>query len=113
MARRRSKQEWKQIVLEWRRSGLRRGQFARRHGLNPTTLGFWCWTLKAELAALPARLKLLPVHTLPPARETEATPCDQRATLDMTGGSLRVEFSLDADPHRIAELVTALRDRGC
>jgi len=36
-ARRRSRQEWKRIVLEWRQSGLTKAQFARRHGLNPTT----------------------------------------------------------------------------
>ena len=48
-ARRRSRQEWKQIVLEWQRSGLRKAQFTRRHGLNPKTFGFWCWTLKADL----------------------------------------------------------------
>jgi transposase-like protein len=104
MARRRSRQEWKQIVLEWQRSGLGKAQFARRHGLNPATFGFWCWTLKSELAAVPKRLKLLPVHALPPTRETEAKPRDQRTILDMTGGSLRLEFSLYADPRRIAEL---------
>jgi transposase-like protein len=113
MARRRSRQEWKQIVLEWQRSGLGKAQFARRHGLNPTTFGFWCWTLKSELAAVPPRLKLLPVHALVPAPDTEAKPRDQRAILDVTGQSLRVEFSLDADPRRVAELVAALRERGC
>jgi transposase-like protein len=113
MARRRSRQEWKQIVLEWQRSGLRRAQFARRHGLNPTTLGFWCWTLKADLPAAPPGLQLLPVHAVSAARTAEAAGRDQRAIVDLTGGGLRVEFSLDADPRGIAELVAALRDRGC
>jgi transposase-like protein len=112
-ARRRSRQEWKQIVLEWRRSGLRKAQFARRHGLNPTTFGFWCWTLKADLAAAPPRLQLLPVQTVPVAGCTEATPRLQRAIVDLTGGALRVEFSLDADARSVADLVAALRERGC
>jgi transposase-like protein len=109
-ARRRSRQEWKQIVLEWQRSGLRKAQFTRRHGLNPTTFGFWCWTLKADLAAAPASLQLLPVQTVPVAGG-RATP--QRAIVDLTGGTLRVEFSLDADPRGVADLVAALRERGC
>jgi transposase-like protein len=113
-ARRRSRQEWKQIVLEWRQSGLRRAQFARRHGLNPTTLGFWWWTLKAALAAAaPPRLQLLPVHGVPIAGHTETTRHPQRAIIDLTGGALRIEFPLDADPRGVAALVAALRERGC
>jgi transposase-like protein len=111
--RRRSRQEWKQIVLEWQRSGLGKAQFARRHGLNPTTFGFWCWTLKADLAAAPPSLQLLPVQTMPVAGGMAATQRPQRAIVDLTGGALRVEFSLDADPRGVAELVAALRERGC
>ena len=113
MARRRSRQEWKQIVLEWRQSGLRRAEFARRHGLNPTTLGFWCWTLRADLGAAPPRLQLLPVQTVPVAGNAEAGADARRATVDLTGGALRVEFALGADPRGIADLVAALRERGC
>ena len=113
MARRRSRQEWKQIVLEWQQSGLGRAQFARRHGLNPTTLGFWCWTLKTELEATPARLQLLPVQTVPLAGNAEAAADTQRASVELTAGAVRVDFSLGADPRGIAELVAALRERGC
>lgn len=112
-ARRRSRQEWKQIVLEWQQSGLGKAQFARRHGLNPTTFGFWCWTLKADVAAAPPRLQLLPVQTVPVAGCVEATLRSQRAIVDLTGGALRVEFSLDADARSVADLVAALRERGC
>ena len=113
MAGRRSRQEWKQIVREWQQSGLRKAEFARRHGLNPTTLGFWCWTLKADLEAAVPRLQLLPVQTMPVAGYVEAAVGAQRATVDLTGGALRVEFSLGADPRGIADLVAALRERGC
>jgi transposase-like protein len=112
-ARRRSRQEWKQIVLEWQQSGLRRAQFARRHGLNPTTLGFWCWTLKADLKAAPPRLQLLPVQTVPVAGDAGAASDAERATVDLTGGALRIEFSLGADVRSVADLVAALRERGC
>lgn len=112
-ARRRSRQEWKQIVLEWQRSGLRKAQFTRGHGLNPKTFGFWCWTLKADLAAAQPRLQLLPVQTVPVAAGKAATPRAQLAIVDLTGGTLRVEVSLDADPRGVADLVAALRERGC
>lgn len=112
-ARRRSRQEWKQIVLEWQRSGLRKAQFARRHGLNATTLGFWCWTLKADLEAAPPRLQLLPVQTVPVAGHAGAASDAQRAIIDLTGGALRIEFSLGADARGIADVVAALRERGC
>jgi Transposase len=112
-ARRRSRQEWKQIVQEWQQSGLRKSLFARRHGLNPTTLGFWCWTLKADLEAAPPRLQLLPVQRAPVPGYAEVTSGAHRAIIDLTGGALRVEFSLGADPRGVAELVAALRERGC
>ena len=112
-ARRRSRQEWKQIVLEWQRSGLRKAQFTRRHGLNPKTFGFWCWTLKADLAAAPPGLQLLPVQTASVATGKAVTPRAQLAIVDLTGGTLRVEVSLDADPRGVADLVAALRERGC
>lgn len=112
-ARRRSRQEWKQIVLEWQRSGLDKAQFARRHGLKPTTFGFWCWTLKADLAAAPPSLQLLPVQAMPVAAGKAVTPRAQLAIVDLTEGTLRVEVSLDADPRGVADLVAALRERGC
>lgn len=112
-ARRRSRQEWKQIVLEWQRSGQRKAQFTRRHGLNPTTFGYWCWTLKADLAAAPPSLQLLPVQTVPVAAGRAVTPRPQLAIVDLTGGTLRVEVSLDADPRGVADLIAALRERGC
>src|SRR5919205_1929435 len=107
MARRRSRQEWKQIVLEWQQSGLRKAQFARRHGLNPTTFGFWCWTLKADPDTTPPRLQLLPVQAVPVAGYAQVASDAQRAIVDLTGGALRVEFSLGADPRGIADLVAA------
>ena len=112
-ARRRSRQEWKQIVLEWQRSGLRKAQFTRRHGLNPKTFGFWCWTLKGDPAAAQPGLQLLPVQTVPVAAVKAATPRTQPAIIDLTGGTLRVEVSLGADPRGVADLVAALRERGC
>jgi hypothetical protein len=114
MARRRSRQEWKELVLEWRRSGLKRAAFARRSGVNPKTFEFWCWALKTELPAPSAALKLLPVHAATaPARPVEPAGDGLRVVVDLSGGSLRVEFALEADARRVAELVAALRDTSC
>src|SRR3954469_18288609 len=114
MARRRSRQEWKQIVLEWQRSGLKRAAFARRHGVNPKTFEFWCWALKQELAETSVGLKLLPVHASTASTgRVEKTGDGRWAVVDLSDGGFRVEFSLDADPRSVAELIAALRGTGC
>lgn len=47
-AKRRRAEEWRPIVEEWQRSGLRRSEFARARGVNPHTLGWWRWKLGAS-----------------------------------------------------------------
>ena len=114
MARRRSRQEWKQIVLEWQRSGLKRAAFARRYGVNSKTFEFWCWALKEDLAAPSAGLQLLPVHASSvTAGSADKTGDGRRAVVDLSGGGIRIEFSLDANPRTVAEWVAALRGTGC
>lgn len=115
MARRRSRQEWRQIVLKWQQSGLKKTAFARRNGVNLKTFEFWCWALKVEVAAMtsPPPLQLLPVH-VSDAPTAGPRPSDGGgAVVDLAGGGLRVEFSLDADPRAVAELVAALRAKAC
>ena len=47
-AARRSRAEWREVVQRWERSGLDRGTFAARAGVNPSTLGWWRWKLEVE-----------------------------------------------------------------
>lgn len=39
--KRRSAAEWSEIVANWKSSGESREAYAKRHGLNPGTLGWW------------------------------------------------------------------------
>jgi hypothetical protein len=115
MARRRSRREWRQIVLKWQQSGLKKAAFARRNGVNLKTFEFWCWALKAELLAItsPPRLQLLPVRVSDAPTGSPRPSDGGRAVVDLSGGGLRVEFSLDADPRNVAELIAALRAKAC
>lgn len=51
MTRRRSAQEWEQIVDAWLASGQSRSAFAARVGVNASTLGWWRWRLDRDVPA--------------------------------------------------------------
>ena len=38
--------DWERRVRRWRRSGLKREEFAAQEGVKPTTLGWWAWALQ-------------------------------------------------------------------
>jgi len=45
---RRTREEWRRLVAQWRGSGETKATFARRAGVNANTLGWWAWKLGAE-----------------------------------------------------------------
>jgi len=95
--------EWEALVAEWRRSGLPRREFARRHGLAPATLTWWASRLRRERRqADPA---LVPVRLLeePPVAEFVVRLC--------TGRSVVVPASFD--PEALRRIVTVLEEPAC
>lgn len=42
------REEWRRRVARWRASGLSAKEFAAKHGLNPSTLGWWRSELRRE-----------------------------------------------------------------
>lgn len=42
---RRSAQQWNLLIQQWRKSGLRRAEFARIHAVSPQQLSVWRWKL--------------------------------------------------------------------
>ena len=99
-ANQRSAEEWRHIVADWERSGLRRGEFARERGLHPTTLGWWRWRLQSEEPTpdLPAFLDVV--------IEDEAA---QRAPdFDLTVGDVQVRVPLGFDADELRPLLAVL-----
>ena len=39
--KRESRAVWERRLVRWEKSGLTRVEFARREGVNPSTLGWW------------------------------------------------------------------------
>jgi transposase-like protein len=49
MSRRRlAAAEWKHLIEAWANSGLSGQEFARRHDVHPSTLGWWRWKLRRD-----------------------------------------------------------------
>lgn len=97
MARRRSRDEWREIVGRWQRSGQSRSEFARAAGVNKNTLGWWSWKLRTEEdKPEPAFLDVV-------VEDPEPAPGFE---LDVHGIGVRVPPGFDA--HELRRLVDAL-----
>ena len=101
MARKtRSAEEWRELVEEWQRSGLPRGEFARARGLNATTLGWWRWKLgvpagQQETSFLEVVVEEGPAPSVPPSFVLEL-------------GDLRLHVPCGFDSGELRRLVAAL-----
>ncbi len=96
--KRRSAKESSGIVSAWKRSGLSRGEFARRAGVNPVTLGWWKWRLQAE-----------PEPDLPAFVDVVVEDSPQRAPdFDLTVGEFSVRVPLGFDAFELQRLLAVL-----
>lgn len=68
----RTRDEWRRQVRDWRRSGLTAKEFAASRGLSASTLAWWSWRLRtmegqaatkprSRSRVQPAALRLIPV----------------------------------------------------
>jgi len=100
---RRSRDDWRQHIDAWRRSGCSGDAYAVRHGLNPRTFAWWRSALRSDPP--PARpLTLVPVQ-LPPVATSYAV-----VEVALPNGMV-LRVPEHADPGRIAALLHALADR--
>ena len=51
MSKKRSTEEWCQIVDDWRASGLAQGEYALQNALNVRSLRWWAWNLSGAPSA--------------------------------------------------------------
>jgi hypothetical protein len=101
-AQRRSRDEWRVLVGEWKVSGAPAREFADRRGLSASSLLYWSSVLRREAPARPLP-KLLPV------RVTPAVDAPERA-LELVVGPLRVRFEGGTTPAYVAAVARALMD---
>ena len=100
----------------WRRAyrevneGATVGDVARRLGVRPRTLTWWCWRLRQE-GARPRRVRspaFLPVVAASREIVTAAPFSDGRVELEVA--SVRVRVGVGTDVEYVAALVSAIRD---
>lgn len=88
--KRESRAVWERRLVRWEKSGLTRVEFARREGVNPSTLGWWRSTLKKDVA--PPEVSFVEV-TMPDLAPTKPAPIE---VVLLNGRTVRVPPAFDA-----------------
>ena len=101
-ARRRTADEWREIVARWRSSGRSKEDYARELGVSPITLGWWQWKLAGDAS--------VPTVTPRFAEVVVVTPNEPKAAPDLVVeiGDLRVRVPSGFDAGELRRLVSAL-----
>lgn len=97
MGKRRTAEEWRDIVAAWLASGEGCKEFAAQRGVKATTLAWWKWKLGAEPAPQPLAFSSVEVVDM-------AEPPDFVVELD----ALRVRVPVGFDAMELRRLVAAL-----
>ena len=100
MATRHDRGFWERACREVEH-GAKVGEVARRLGVRPRTLQWWCWKLRREPSAKPAGF--LPVVV------AERAPGASTAMLELEANDVRIRVELGADVQYVAALVAAIR----
>ena len=96
VAMRRSREDWKSLVAEYRRSGLSAAEFARRRGLKVGTLRWWSSQLQDLSEQTVEFLALRPVAP---------EPCSH---IEVAVGTIVVRFEVGTDTEYLASLLSRL-----
>jgi transposase len=104
MAQRSRTRKMARLVAQWRTSGESQAGFARRHGVAPWTLWYWCRKLTDSSPGGPARPAFVPVQVVPePAPPTAATI----EVVLVSGERLTIPEGVSSD--RVRAVLAALR----
>ena len=93
---------WVARMALWSRSGLSRGAWCARHGVNVHTFDYWRCRLKEK----PAQRKRVAGTGLVPIRVTAATAAERLEVILPSGVRLHVPGGVDVA--QVAELMRAL-----
>lgn len=106
MSKRHTRAFWEQAAARVA-DGETTAVVARKLGVRPRTLTWWCWRLKRE-GSESRKAAFLPVVVRPVPR-TSVVSAPEALELVVDGVVLRVPVG--ADPSYVADLLAALRDR--
>ena len=78
---RRTREQWRHLITQWRRSGESGGEFALKLGVLETTLRWWAWRLDSQDKQAPGDrpVSLVPVRIMG-EDEVGARDAEARAT---------------------------------
>ena len=115
MANRRTRKQWQQLVVLWRRGGKTSGEFAQANGVLDARLRWWAWRLERDGDLGPA-VGLVPVRVIEGDDGAGSGECVEGSgpgrlawRLRTPRGELSVYASLDEELHAV---VAALLDGG-
>ena len=100
----RSREEWRELVREWKASGSTAREFAGTRGLSVTSLFYWSSVLKREeleQARPKAKTRLVPVRVAMSGGHVQAE-------FELVIGHARLRFRDGASPQYVAALAHAL-----
>ena len=98
MRARRSADEGKALVEQFKQSGLRRKEFGRQHGISPYTLQYWI----GKLGETKQDLRFVEVFDRKPPREAVAVSIET--------GAVALRFNVLPDPAYLVDLAKRLAE---
>ena len=116
MATTKADDHWLEHVRRWKASGLPRGKYAAKAGLNPQTLGWYAWKLKGVLGkASPTKISRTTGAVLelaPGVPVVEVLPAPAPASaLELEFGDVTVRVPVDFEASTLSRLLDVLEAR--
>jgi len=106
MARGSTREVWAKRVAQWKASGLRAKEFARRQKVSEVSLKWWKWRLGAEARRRTKKTIVSPLTFV------EMTTAMQREPLEIVlEGGARVRVPQDFDEATLARLLDVFEQR--
>ena len=99
----RRRERWRELLSQWRASGLSQAQFCQRGGIPVWKFSWWRKRLGTE--GTPASPSFVPVHVV-------AAPAAGEFELTLRGGRA-LRFGSGVDTARLVEIVRALEAHPC
>jgi transposase len=106
--RRRTSEQWRELVTGWPRSGLTQQAYCERHGISPGSLQRWREVFRQERAhgqeQAAAAVRLVPVHWV------ETTPAHPAPLILVLSDGRRLEIAPEFDTGTLKRLLLVLQE---